>query len=114
WNKLLINLPPPRLLALVLFAIPLAGILAGRIGDFQLTGIGPRWWLIVMLLYVCAMLLSIPAHLLNGNLFRALLYLPRMLGEYLAAAAGIRPKRREFVHTPKRFQPDQEQLPDGH
>jgi cellulose synthase/poly-beta-1,6-N-acetylglucosamine synthase-like glycosyltransferase len=87
WNKLFINLIPPRIIFFLLFIIVFV--------------INYKWGIILFSAYIISMLLSVPRKLYSINTLKALLFLPVAIGMYLLALIGIKPSRKEFVHTPK-------------
>lgn len=87
WNKLFINLIPPRIVFFLLFIIVF-------IIDYT-------WGIILFGLYLISMLLSVPRQLYSVNTLKAMLFLPVAICIYILALIGIKPSRKEFVHTPK-------------
>lgn len=90
WNKLFINLIPPRILLLGIFLI-------------LIFFVPIIYWLIVFSLYITAMLLSIPSGLYTRKFIKSISYLPVIIISYFKAVIGLKPQRKEFIHTPKIF-----------
>jgi cellulose synthase/poly-beta-1,6-N-acetylglucosamine synthase-like glycosyltransferase len=103
WNKLFINLIPPRIIFLAIFFLVFLIWGIGYILQADTTGIAFRWWLILFVIYISVMLLSVPRSLYNWGTAKAIFYLPIIIFSYLKAALGIKMNRREFVHTPKSY-----------
>lgn len=103
WNKLFINLIPPRIIFLAIFFLVFLIWGIGYILHADITGIPFRWWLILFVIYISVMLLSVPRGLYNWGTAKAFFYLPIVIFSYLKAAMGIKINRREFVHTPKSY-----------
>ncbi len=89
WNKLFINCIPPRIILLVFFLI---GILLSW-----------KWGLLLFCIYIVSLIIAVPSRFYNYNTVKALLQLPFIILIYISALIGIKPKRKEFVHTPKSF-----------
>jgi cellulose synthase/poly-beta-1,6-N-acetylglucosamine synthase-like glycosyltransferase len=103
WNKLFINLMPPRIFFAGLFSIILVICTLQYFLKMDLTGIAIRWWALLIAGYVLAMLLSVPSSFINFATLRALLHLPPVFLSYLKAAFTMKVNRKEFVHTPKTY-----------
>lgn len=103
WNKLFINLLPPRIVFIAFFFIVFLISLAGYFFNANITGISFAWWLVIFLAYIVSMLAAIPHRFMNSATVKAFLYLPIVLFSFLKAAVTIRFNRKEFVHTPKSF-----------
>jgi len=103
WNKLFINLIPPRILFVALFAIICVVCILQLVTRTDITGISIRWWAMVFALYVASMLIAIPSRFLNASTLSAFLYLPSIIFTYLRAAFTMKSNRKEFIHTPKTF-----------
>jgi len=103
WNKLFINLIPPRILFLFLIGLILLFALIGSLLNFNPSGIAHRSWVLVCLMYVLALMLSIPDRYFTMATLKAFLSLPSVIFTYLKAAFSLNPRRKEFVHTPKSF-----------
>jgi cellulose synthase/poly-beta-1,6-N-acetylglucosamine synthase-like glycosyltransferase len=103
WNKLFINLIPPRIFFAGLFSIIFVICLFQYFLKVDITGIAIRWWLILFFAYFFAMLFAIPARYLNLSTLAAFLQLPAILFSYLKAAFTMKVNRKEFVHTPKSY-----------
>jgi cellulose synthase/poly-beta-1,6-N-acetylglucosamine synthase-like glycosyltransferase len=103
WNKLFINLIPPRVVFIGIFALIFLIYLTGHFLDTDITGIAAYRWLILFLTYLLVILLSIPRKLYSWNTLKAVFSLPIIVLAYIRAAFGIRFRRKEFVHTPKSY-----------
>lgn len=103
WNKLFINLIPPRIFFAGLFSIIFVICLFQYSLKSNFTGIAIRWWFMLIAGYFLAMFLSIPSRFINISTVRAFLYLPTILLSYLKALFTMKVNRKEFVHTPKSF-----------
>jgi cellulose synthase/poly-beta-1,6-N-acetylglucosamine synthase-like glycosyltransferase len=108
WNKLFINLIPPRLLFVFLLAFVLCIAIIETVIKRNITNVPLSYWLTLLLLYVLAMLFAIPRKHYSIKTLRALLHLPVILFSLVKAAFTIRLGRKEFVHTPKTFTGDSE------
>lgn len=103
WHKLFINLIPPRMIMLALFAVIFLVIVAGKITDRDYTGINPMMWLIIFIGYFFALILAIPAKFFNLRTLKSFIYLPVLLFSFVRAALTARSHPQDFVHTPKTF-----------
>jgi len=108
WNKLFINLIPPRLLFTALLGAVLLIYLLQYLFHFHLLSFPLLPWLILCGLYFIALLLSIPGAFYTFTTLAALAHLPVLLFAMLKAATGLKPSRKEFVHTPKTFTKENE------
>ena len=103
WNKLFINLIPPRIFFIALFAVILIACIFQFFTHTNITGIRVRWWLLLFVMYISAMIIAIPARFANASTLSAFLYLPLIIISYIKAAFTMKVNRKEFVHTPKTF-----------
>jgi cellulose synthase/poly-beta-1,6-N-acetylglucosamine synthase-like glycosyltransferase len=108
WNKLFINLLPPRILFIGLIGLIVIILFLSRWLNYDLTGIKPSAWLGLFFLYFLALFLSVPRQYLNIATAKALLALPVLLVAFLKAALTVKPKRKVFIHTPKSFSGDRD------
>jgi cellulose synthase/poly-beta-1,6-N-acetylglucosamine synthase-like glycosyltransferase len=106
WNKLFINLIPPRIVFATIFSLIIILCITQAVLRVDITGIRPRWWLMLLLLYVVAIIIAIPARYFRLSTLKALLFLPSLIFTYLKAALTMKANRKEFVHTPKSFTGD--------
>lgn len=106
WNKLFINLIPPRILLLGGFFVLALVYIMQTILKQNLTGIDSLFFAGLCLMYLLSILISIPARFYNRQTFKALLYLPGLFFSFFKAALTIRTNRKEFVHTPKSYTND--------
>ncbi len=103
WNKLFINLIPPRIIFIALFGFIFCICLLQNIFHFHILEPPARAWSALFIAYTVSMLLSIPKHLYTVKTVRAFLYIPILLFSFLKAAFSLKPARKEFIHTPKEF-----------
>jgi cellulose synthase/poly-beta-1,6-N-acetylglucosamine synthase-like glycosyltransferase len=103
WNKLFINLIPPRIFFAGLFPVIFAICFLQYLLKTNITGIEIRWWLALFFAYCCAILISIPSRFFTLSTLGALLRLPSIFFSYVKAAFSMKVNRKEFVHTPKTF-----------
>lgn len=103
WNKLFINLLPPRVLFLGLILLVFIILCINYYNKFNISPIPYPAWASVFLLYFLSLLLSIPDRYFTLASLKALLTLPVVLFTFLKATFSLKPKRKEFVHTPKTF-----------
>lgn len=103
WNKLFINLIPPRIIFLAIFFVVFLCCLAQYLSKINITGIDISLWAALFLAYILSLLLAVPAHLMKFSTLKAFFYLPSVLFSYLKAAFTMKINRKEFVHTPKSF-----------
>lgn len=103
WNKLFINLIPPRIFFIGLFSFIFVLCIFQHYAQINVTGIPSRWWLLLFAAYLLSMLLSIPARMFNSSTIGAFFHLPAILISYVKAAFTMKVSRKEFIHTPKTF-----------
>lgn len=106
WNKLFINLAPPRMIFLaVLLVLLLLSALENWL-NLSITGLSFGWWLGLFLAYTGCLAICMPRRLINWRTAKAIMYLPAAMLSFLKAAMGIKTGRKEFVHTPKSYTGD--------
>lgn len=103
WNKLFLNLMPPRIFFLFAFFLILLLYLAGEISKHHFLFPAPLYWALLLLALLMAFLLAVPAQFFKNRKLSALLYIPVLGLSMLKALFRIRPGRKEFLHTPKTF-----------
>jgi cellulose synthase/poly-beta-1,6-N-acetylglucosamine synthase-like glycosyltransferase len=103
WNKLFINLIPPRLLFIAAFIFLFIVCLFEVIFNLNITGISIFVWTILFFLYLFSLLLAIPRRFLNFRSIKALLHLPFIFFSFFKAVITVHPNRKEFAHTPKTY-----------
>jgi cellulose synthase/poly-beta-1,6-N-acetylglucosamine synthase-like glycosyltransferase len=103
WNKLFINLIPPRIFFVGIFSLIFVMCILQFFTHSNITGIKIRWWALLFGGYLTAMIIAIPSRFLSFSTLNAFLYLPSILITYLRAAFTMKSGRKEFVHTPKSF-----------
>jgi cellulose synthase/poly-beta-1,6-N-acetylglucosamine synthase-like glycosyltransferase len=106
WNKLFLNLIPPRIIfAAILFIIIIICLLQISLND-NFTGLSSGLWMTLVILYFIAITISIPSRYRRFSTLKALKSLPSIILTYFKAALTIRASRKEFIHTPKSFTGD--------
>lgn len=103
WNKLFINLIPPRIFFLAMFFCVFIVYLVQYILDADITGMPVYAWLGMFILYALSIAIAIPRRYYNRHTLKAIIHLPIILLSLLRAAATMRLNRKEFVHTPKTY-----------
>lgn len=103
WNKLFLNLIPPRLIFLASFFLILLFIAAQRIFGFSILAPKDDWWLLLTIVYFSTFLIAIPRSFYNINTLKAILYIPVLMFSMLKALFKMNVSRKEFLHTPKTF-----------
>jgi cellulose synthase/poly-beta-1,6-N-acetylglucosamine synthase-like glycosyltransferase len=104
WNRLLIICMPPRLLLIALF-IPvfLIGVLSGFFG-LELLSPGILFWVILFAALFVSMLIALPSRYLNiGVLSQAFSKVFSAMAQMIKGLFLLKPGRKEFLHTPKTF-----------
>lgn len=103
WNKLFLNLIPPRLIFLTLCL--LVGIIILIQNIFKVYFIAPvqSWWLVMIFIYFMTFVLAVPQSFYNKKTVSALLYIPVLMFSMLRALFKMKVSRKEFLHTPKSF-----------
>lgn len=107
YNKLFQNLLLPRLLFIMLF-----GLLAVVVTIQLITGLvilwpAPLYWIILAVIYILALLFSVPAQFYSFKTLRAITYIPVLMVSMVKALLKIKSGRKEFLHTPKTFTSEQ-------
>jgi cellulose synthase/poly-beta-1,6-N-acetylglucosamine synthase-like glycosyltransferase len=103
WNKLFINLIPPRIFFLAAFIFISIACILQYLLKINITGISISWWALLFLWYLIAMIIAIPSQFMRPSTLRAFLHLPGLLFSYVRAAFTMKTNRKEFIHTPKSF-----------
>ncbi|MBL7699548.1 MAG: glycosyltransferase [Chitinophagaceae bacterium] len=103
WNKLFINLIPPRIIFLAIFFIIFLCCLAQYFLEIDITGFAITWWIVLFAAYILSLIIAVPSHLITLSTLKAFLYLPSVLFSYIKAAFTMKINRKEFVHTPKTY-----------
>lgn len=103
WNKLFINLIPPRTFFLAIFFCAFIVYLLQYIFDADITGMPVYPWIGIFILYALSIAIAIPPRYYNLHTLKAIIHLPIILLSLLRAAATMRLNRKEFVHTPKTY-----------
>lgn len=103
WNKLFLNLIPPRLIFLASFTLILFIIALQFIFRFSILAPDQKWWLLLTTVYLSTFIIAIPTSFYNGKTVRAILYVPVLMFSMLRALFKMKVSRKEFLHTPKSF-----------
>ena len=103
WNKLFLNLIPPRLIFLASFTLILLFISIQSILHFSILFPDARWWLVLFGVYILTFLISLPSRFYNAETWKAILYVPVLMFSMLKALLKMNVGRKEFLHTPKSF-----------
>jgi cellulose synthase/poly-beta-1,6-N-acetylglucosamine synthase-like glycosyltransferase len=103
WNKLFLNLIPPRLIFLATFSLILAFIAAEYIFGFFVLAPAEKWWLILTGVYFSTFIIAIPSNFYNRKTLQAIFYIPVLMFSMLRALFKMNVSRKEFLHTPKSF-----------
>jgi cellulose synthase/poly-beta-1,6-N-acetylglucosamine synthase-like glycosyltransferase len=106
YNKFFQNLMLPRLLFIMLF-----GLLTIIISIQLLSGItiiypSPVYWVILAMIYIFALVLSVPGKFYSSQTVKAVAYIPVLMVSMVKALLKIKSGRKEFLHTPKTFTSD--------
>jgi cellulose synthase/poly-beta-1,6-N-acetylglucosamine synthase-like glycosyltransferase len=95
----------PRLLLMVVFLLVLALSAMDLAFGWQTLFPAWPWWLGLIALYGCTLLIAIPASFYNRRTVVALLKVPVLTFAMLKALLGIKKHKTGFLHTPKEFTP---------
>ena len=103
YNKLLINLLPPRVIILFVFGMVFILFLLQKATGYPLLAPSYSWWLLITGMYVVTLLISIPASLYSVTTAKALIYVPVLMFSMIKALFKMKVSRKEFIHTPKAY-----------
>ena len=103
WNKLFLNLIPPRLIFLSSFTLILLIIALQNIFHFSILAPSQQWWLILTSVYLLTFIIAIPSSFYNAKTLKAIFYIPVLMFSMLRALFKMKVSRKEFLHTPKTF-----------
>ena len=103
WNKLFVNLLPPRIFFIGIFSLIFVICILQYFTHSNITGIQIRWWILLFIGFLIAMMAAIPSRFMKLSTLAAFLYIPSLFLSYLRAAFTMKSDRKEFVHTPKTF-----------
>lgn len=103
WNKLFLNLIPPRLIFLASFGLIFVLLLINQLSGLNFIAPHPYWWLGLAGLYFFTFLLAIPPSFYNSQTLKAIFYIPVLMFSMLRALFKMNVSRKEFLHTPKSF-----------
>lgn len=103
WNKLFLNLIPPRLIFLMVFgAIGATGVFSYVTGIHFLVPATVYWmWLTAG--FFLAFVIAIPPAFYSRDTLKALMHIPALLLSVIRALFRMKVSRKEFIHTPKTF-----------
>jgi cellulose synthase/poly-beta-1,6-N-acetylglucosamine synthase-like glycosyltransferase len=106
YNKFFQNLLLPRALTLVVFCFVI--VIFGIEFFFQrpLLQPAPALWIAMMCLYFLTLLISIPRIFYRLHTLLALSRLPLLMFSMMRAVLQMKKNRKEFIHTPKSFNPE--------
>ena len=103
WNKLFINLIPPRIIILAIFLVISVLCVLQYFTQSNITGISIRWWALLFIIFLLSMIIAIPSRFFKMSTLSAFLYLPSILFTYIRAIFSMKSGRKEFIHTPKSY-----------
>lgn len=103
WNKLFLNLIPPRLLFLASISFILFIVVLQRIINFNILSPDARWWILLSGVYVLTFFIAVPSSFYNVKTIKAIFYIPLLVFSMLRALIKMKVSRKEFLHTPKSF-----------
>src|SRR5690606_24068553 len=106
FNKLWVNLIPPRLL--IILGLMIGGFFAVINDIFKLNIIAPPsiYWYALIALFAITFIIAIPSKFYHWRTIKALLYVPVLVFSAVKAVLKMKVSRKEFVHTPKTFTED--------
>ncbi len=93
----------PRLLLLAVFLLVLVFTAADLAFNWHTLFPAWPWWLGLIALYGCTLLVAIPPSFYNRKTVLALLKVPVLMFAMLRALLGIKKHKTGFLHTPKEF-----------
>ena len=93
----------PRLLLMAAFLLVLLLFAADLAFGWQILFPDWPWWLGLIALYGCTLLIAIPPSFYNRKTALALLKVPVLMFAMLRALLGIKKHKTGFLHTPKEF-----------
>lgn len=103
WNKLFLNLIPPRLIFLAFFTLVLFLAAVQYLSGITILYPDQQWWLLLTALYLLTFLIAIPPGFYKRDTFLAFLHIPGLMLSMLKAVFKMKVSRKEFLHTPKTF-----------
>lgn len=106
WNRLFINLIPPRLMFIFAFLVIFALALLQYLFSFSIIYPPLIYWIILAAAYGLVFLLSIPAKFFSLETLQALAYVPVLMFSMIKGFLKMNADRKEFLHTPKSFTQD--------
>jgi cellulose synthase/poly-beta-1,6-N-acetylglucosamine synthase-like glycosyltransferase len=106
YNKLWVNLIPPRLL--IILGLMIGGGFAIINDLFKIHWIAPApvYWYGLILLFAVTFAIAIPNKFYRWSTVKALFYVPVLVWSAVKAVINMKVSRKEFVHTPKTFTED--------
>ncbi|MFI5152415.1 MAG: glycosyltransferase [Chitinophagales bacterium] len=106
FNKFFQTLLLPRVLMMAVYGLVCLILLTGWIFGLRTLFPAPSWWLTGMLLYLLALVISVPFSHYNVRTVKAIAYIPILALSMLKALVSMKKNRKEFLHTPKTFGSD--------
>jgi len=104
WNRLFVNLVPPRLIFLFsFFLVFVLFVLEYFTGYSMLFPAYLPWWLALTATYLVVFPLSLPRSFYTWQTLRALALVPVLVFSMLKALLKMKVSRKEFLHTPKTY-----------
>jgi cellulose synthase/poly-beta-1,6-N-acetylglucosamine synthase-like glycosyltransferase len=106
WNRLFVNLIPPRLIFLFTYFFVFLLFLVEYFTHYSILYPSYGWWLLLTFVYLSVFVISIPGSFYNRNTLKAILHVPGLVLSMLRALFKMKVSRKEFLHTPKAFTQD--------
>ena len=103
YNKLFLNLLPPRVIILFIFGLVFLLFMLQKATGFPILAPSYFWWMLITGIYISTLLICIPASLYSASTARALIYVPVLMFSMIRALFKMKVSRKEFLHTPKAF-----------
>jgi len=104
WNRLFVNLVPPRLIFLFSFFVVFVLFVLEYLTGYSI--LFPSyfpWWLALTATYLVVFPLSLPRSFYTWQTLRALVLVPVLVFSMLKALLKMKVSRKEFLHTPKTY-----------
>ncbi len=106
WNKLFVNIAPPRLIFLFMYFLAFLLKVVEYLSGYSILYPGYGWWLALTVMYFLVFVVSIPRSFYNISTLKALTNVPLLAFSIITALFKMKVNRKEFVHTPKTFTQD--------
>lgn len=107
YNKLWVNLIPPRLLIILGLMIGGGFAIINDLFNIHWIAPAPVYWYLLILLFAVTFAIAIPGKFYQWSTVKALFYIPVLVWSAVKAVLNMKVSRKEFVHTPKTFTEDQ-------